>query len=152
MLSLNACKKDALNLTPTNDVTADIAYATPAGYKQQLVRLYANYGLTSPSGSDNSDVGGLNSGFADFLRLFWTSQELVTDEAVCNWGDTGIPELDNATWSTDNQFLRGLYSRSISQITLVNDYLRQSTADKLASRNITGADATNVARYRAEAR
>ncbi|MBO9675365.1 MAG: RagB/SusD family nutrient uptake outer membrane protein [Sphingobacteriaceae bacterium] len=152
VLSLNACKKDALNLTPTNDVTADIAYATPAGYKQQLVRLYANYGLTSPSGSDNSDVGGLNAGFADFLRLFWTSQELVTDEAVCNWGDTGIPELDNATWSTDNQFLRGLYSRSISQITLVNDYLRQSTADKLASRNITGADATNVARYRAEAR
>ncbi|UKT64089.1 RagB/SusD family nutrient uptake outer membrane protein [Pedobacter mucosus] len=152
LLSLNACKKEALNVLPTNDVTESLVYATPAGYKQELVRLYANYALTSPSGSDNSDVGGLNAGFADFLRLFWTSQELTTDEAICNWGDTGIPELDNSTWSTDNQFLRGLYSRSISQITLVNEYLRQSTPDQLVSRNITGADATNVTRYRAEAR
>lgn len=152
LLSLNSCKKEALNLLPTNDLTENVVYATPAGYKQELVRLYANYALTSPSGSDNSDVGGLNSGFADFLRLFWTSQELTTDEAICNWGDTGIPELDNSTWAADNQFLRGLYSRSISQITLVNEYLRQSTPEKLASRGITGADATNVLRYRAEAR
>ncbi|MCX2475788.1 RagB/SusD family nutrient uptake outer membrane protein [Pedobacter sp. MC2016-05] len=152
LLSLNSCKKESLNVLPTNDVTESVVYATPAGYKQGLARLYANYALTSPSGSDNSDVGGLNSGFADFLRLFWTSQELTTDEAICNWGDTGIPELDNSTWSTDNQFLRGLYSRSISQITLVNEYLRQSTPEQLASRNITGADATNVLRYRAEAR
>jgi len=152
MLSLNACKKEALNLLPTNDLTESAVYSTPAGYKQGLVRLYANYALTSPSGSDNSDVGGLNAGFADFLRLFWTSQELTTDEAVCNWGDTGIPELDNSTWAADNQFLRGLYSRSISQITLVNEYLRQSTPEKLASRNITGNDATDVTRFRAEAR
>jgi len=152
LLSLNACKKSDLNLKPTNDVTADVAYATPAGYKAELVKLYATYGLTSPTGSDQSDIGGLNSGFADFLRLFWTSQELTTDEAVCAWGDTGIPDLDKSTWNADNQFLRGLYSKAILQITFCNEYLRESTPDKLASRNITGSDATNVQRYRAEAR
>lgn len=149
-LSLAACKKDALNLKPTNDVTADQVYADAAGYKNALVKLYATYGLTSPQGSDNSDVGGLNSGFADFLRLFWTSQELTTDEAICAWGDTGIPELDQSLWTTDNQFLRGLYSRSILHITLCNEFLRESTAEKLAARNIS--DATNITRYRAEAR
>ncbi|WP_316734908.1 RagB/SusD family nutrient uptake outer membrane protein [Pedobacter aquatilis] len=152
LLSLNSCKKDALNLKPTNDATADVVYATPAGYKNSLVKLYATYSLTSPSGSDNSDVGGLNSGFADFLRLFWTSQELTTDEAICAWGDTGIPELDYSTPSVDNQFLRGLYSRSILQITFVNEFLRESTPEKLASRNITGADATAITKYRSEAR
>ncbi|MFW0716367.1 RagB/SusD family nutrient uptake outer membrane protein [Pedobacter sp. N23S346] len=154
VLSLNSCKKEALNLLPTNDQTEGLVYATPEGYKQGLVRLYANYALTSPGGGDatSSDVGGLNPGFSDFLRLFWTSQELTTDEAVCNWGDTGIPELVNSTWAADNQFLRGLYSRSISQITLVNEYLRQSTPELLTTRNITGADAANVQRYRAEAR
>ncbi|PTT00589.1 RagB/SusD family nutrient uptake outer membrane protein [Pedobacter sp. HMWF019] len=152
LLSLNACKKNDFNLKPTNDLTADVVYATPAGYKAELVKLYATYGLTSPTGSDDSDIGGLNSGFADFLRLFWTSQELPTDEAVCAWGDTGIPELDNSTWNADNQFLRGLYSKAILQITFCNEYLRESTPDKLASRNITGSDATNVQRYRAEAR
>jgi len=152
LLSLNSCKKEALNLKPTNDATADVVYATPAGYKNSLVKLYATYSLTSPSGSDNSDVGGLNAGFADFLRLFWTSQELTTDEAICAWGDTGIPELDYSTPSVDNQFLRGLYSRSILQITFVNEFLRESTPEKLASRNITGADAATITKYRAEAR
>lgn len=152
VLSLNACKKGDLNVLPTNDVTSASVYATPAGYKQSLVKLYASYALTSSTGSDNSDIGGLNSGFADFLRLFWTSQELVTDEAICAWGDTGIPELDYSTPSVDNQFLRGLYSRSILQITVCNEFLRESTADKLASRNITGTDATAITRYRAEAR
>ncbi|MCX2573162.1 RagB/SusD family nutrient uptake outer membrane protein [Pedobacter sandarakinus] len=152
LISFSACKREDLNLTPTNDVTSTTVYATPAGYKNSLVKLYATYGLTSPSGSDNSDVGGLNAGFADFLRLFWTSQELVTDEAICAWGDTGIPELDYGTPSVDNQFLRGLYSRSLLQITFVNEFLRESTPEKLAARNITGADATAITRYRAEAR
>lgn len=152
LLSLNSCKKEDLNLTPTNDVTADNVYATPAGYKNSLVKLYATYALTSPSGSDNSDVGGLNAGFADFFRLFWTSQELVTDEAICAWGDVGVPELNFGTPSNDNQFLRGLYSRSLLQITFCNEFLRESTPEKLASRNITGADATAITRYRAEAR
>ena len=152
LLSLNSCKNENLNVLPTNDVTAATVYATPAGYKQGLVKLYAAYALTSSTGSDNSDIGGLNSGFADFLRLFWTSQELVTDEAICAWGDTGIPELDYSTPSVDNQFLRGLYSRSILQITVCNEFLRESTPEKLASRNITGADAADITRYRAEAR
>lgn len=151
-LTLNSCSKEDLNLKPTNDVTAETVYANPAGYKNALVKLYATYSLTSPTGSDNSDIGGLNAGFADFLRLFWTSQELTTDEAICAWGDTGIPELDYSTWATDNQFLRGLYSKSILQITLCNEFLRESTPEKLAGRNITGVDATNVQRYRAEAR
>ncbi|WP_029286349.1 RagB/SusD family nutrient uptake outer membrane protein [Pedobacter sp. R20-19] len=152
LLSLNSCKKEDLNLKPTNDVTADDVYATPAGYKNSLVKLYATYALTSPSGSDNSDVGGLNAGFSDFFRLFWTSQELTTDEAICAWGDVGIPELNYSIPSNDNQFLRGLYSRSLLQITFCNEFLRESTPEKLASRNITGADATAITRYRAEAR
>jgi hypothetical protein len=151
-LSLNACKKGDLNTFPTNDVTADKVYANSAGYKNELVKLYATYALTSPSGSDNSDVGGLNAGFADFLRLFWTSQELTTDEAVCAWNDTGIPDMNKSLWTADNQFLRGLYSRSLLQITVCNEFLRESTPEKLAARGIAGADADNVKNYRAEAR
>jgi hypothetical protein len=151
-LSLYSCKQEDLNLKPTNDVTAEKVYATPEGYKQELVKLYASYALTSSTGSDNSDIGGLNAGFADFLRLFWTSQEITTDEAICAWGDTGIPELDQGTWAVDNQFLRGLYSRSMLQITVCNEFLRESTPEKLSERNISGTDATNIQKYRAEAR
>jgi hypothetical protein len=152
LMSLNACKKDDLNLTPTNDVTAVEVYSTPKGYSDALAKLYASYGLTSASGASASEIGGIDVGFADFLRLFWTTQELTTDEAVCAWNDIGIPELDRSTWATDNVFLRGLYSRSMIQITFVNEFLRESTPEKLSERGITGADATAIQKYRAEAR
>ncbi|WP_316842850.1 RagB/SusD family nutrient uptake outer membrane protein [Pedobacter gandavensis] len=153
LIFISSCKKNDLNLRPTNDLVADQAYATPAGYKNQLVKLYASYALTHSSGATGeSDIGGLNPGFTDFLRLFWMSQELPTDEAICGWNDEGIPELNKMTWTSENIFIRGLYSRSIYQITVCNDFLRESTPEKLASRGITGADATNVQRYRAEAR
>ncbi len=152
LMSMNACKKEAFNLTPTNDVTAVEVYNTPAGYKNGLAKLYAGYALTSAQGSDASDIGGLDAGFADFLRLYWTAQELPTDEAVCSWGDVGIPELDNSTWAPDNVFLRGLYSRSVIHITFINEFLRESTPEKLAARGITGQDAADIQRYRAEGR
>lgn len=152
IIALNACKKEDLNVLPTNDVTDQAVYSTPAGYKQSLVKLYASYALTSSTGSDNSDLGGIDAGFSDFFRLFWTSQELTTDEAICAWGDTGIPDLNKGQWAADNVFLKGLYARSIYQITVCNEFLRESTPEKLAGRNITGADAANVAKYRAEAR
>lgn len=152
LVSLNSCKKGDLNLTPTNDVTSEVVYANPTGYKNSLVKLYATYALTSPSGSDNSDIGGIDAGFADFLRLFWTSQELTTDEAICAWGDIGIPELVYSNWAADNVFLRGLYSRSLLQITFCNEFIRESTPEKLAARGITGADASEIEKYRAEAR
>lgn len=151
-LAFQGCKEEDLNVFPTNDIIASQVYSTPAGYKQELVKLYASYGLTSPSGSDVSDIGGLNSGFADFLRLFWSSQELTTDEAICAWNDTGIPDLNQSLWTADNQFLRGLYSRSLLQITFCNEFLRESTDAKLGARGISGADADNVRNYRAEAR
>lgn len=151
--SVSSCKKSDLNLTPTNDQIASTVYATPAGYKQELAKLYASYALTHPTGATaESDIGGLNPGFTDFLRLFWMSQELTSDEAICAWNDTGVPDMNSMTWTSENQFLRGLYSRSIYQITVCNEFLRESTPEKLASRNIAGADATNIQRYRAEAR
>lgn len=153
LMSLYACKKEDFNLTPVNDVTAKEVYSTPEGYKNALAKLYAGYGLTSAQGSGGSDIGGLDAGFADFLRLFWTAQELTTDEAVCAWvSDTGVPELDNSTWGTENPFLRGLYSRSMIHITFINEFLRESTPEKLSERGISGADATNIQQYRAEAR
>lgn len=152
LVSVVSCKKEDLNLTPVNDKTATDVYNTPAGYKESLAKIYASFGLTGAAGSSASDLGGLDAGFSDFLRLFWTAQELPTDEALCSWGDVGLPEMNTSLWSTDNIFLRGLYSRSMYQITVANEFLRESTPEKLAERNITGADATDIQKYRAEAR
>ncbi len=147
-----SCTKK-LDLTPTNDVTSETVYATPAGYKQVLGKVYGSFALTGNQGpAGNGDVQGIDEGFSDFYRLFWKAQELSTDEAVISWGDVGIQDFHNMNWTSNNSFLTGLYYRSLYQITLCNDFIRESSDEKLAARNISGVDADNIHQYVREAR
>jgi hypothetical protein len=148
---MTSCTKD-LNRTPTNSIDADSAYGSPAAYKQALAKAYGAFALTSTTAPDQSDLGGIDAGTSDFIRLYWNAQELSTDEAMCVWTDPGVPDFHNLSWTAGNTILRGLYTRSLYQITVCNDFIKQSADDKLASRGITGADATNVKYFRAEAR
>jgi hypothetical protein len=55
-------------------------------------------------------------------------------------------------WSANNPMLTGLYYRSFYQITICNDFIRQSSDANLSSRGIKSADAENIKKYRTEAR
>lgn len=152
MATVSGCKKD-LNTTPTNDLTADVVYSTPAGYKAVLAKVYGSFATPSGAGTGVSDLGGIDAGTSDFIRLYWNAQELTSDEGLCVWNDDGVFPLNYMTYSADNIILKGLYTRSLYQVTVANLFLRESTAEKLASRNITGSsDVTNINLYRAEAR
>lgn len=150
--SLVSCTKK-LELLPTNDITSATVYNSAAGYKQAFAKVYAAYALTGNQGpAGNGDVQGIDEGTSDFLRLYWKAQELSTDEAVIAWGDVGIQDLHNMNWSAANPFLKGLYYRSLYQITLANEFIRQSADDQLSSRGISAGDADEIRRFRAEAR
>jgi starch-binding outer membrane protein, SusD/RagB family len=152
LVLLQACSKK-LDLKPTNDVTSETVYSTPAGYKQVLAKVYGSFALTGNQGpAGNGDVQGIDEGFSDFYRLFWKAQELSTDEAVISWGDVGIQDFHNMNWSSNNSFLTGLYYRCMYQITLCNAFIRESSDAKLSSRGISGADADNIREYAREAR
>jgi hypothetical protein len=150
-LGLVSCKKD-LNRTPTNAITANQVYSTPDGYKQSLAKVYGAFALTSSTGAGNSDLGGIDAGTSDFIRLFWSAQEWTTEEALCAWNNTDVPDFHNLSWGPNNTLLNGLYNRSIYQITVASAFIKESSDDKLAARGITGADAENVRHFRAEAR
>lgn len=150
--SLLSCTKK-LDILPTNDITSENVYSTAAGYKQAFAKIYGAFALTGNQGpAGNGDVQGIDEGTSDFLRLFWKAQELSTDEAVVSWGDPGIQDFHNMNWSASNPMLTGLYYRAYYQITLCNDFIRQSADDKLASRGITGAAADEIKMFREEAR
>ncbi len=152
MVLAQACTKK-LDLAPVNDVTSARVYSTPAGYKQVLAKVYGAFALTGNQGpAGNGDVQGIDEGFSDFFRLFWKAQELSTDEAVIAWGDVGIQDFHNMNWSPNNSFLTGLYYRSLYQITLANDFIRESSDANVARRNISGADADAIRQYAIEAR
>ncbi|HEY0433139.1 MAG TPA: RagB/SusD family nutrient uptake outer membrane protein [Chitinophagaceae bacterium] len=152
LLIMPSCTKK-LDLRPTNDVTSDKVYASIAGYKTVLAKVYGSFALTGNQGpAGNGDVQGIDEGFSDFFRLFWKAQELSTDEAVISWGDVGIQDFHNMNWTSNNSFLTGLYYRCMYQITLCNEFIRQAADDQLAARNITGADADQVREFAREAR
>lgn len=158
-LGFTSCKK-TLDLKPTNGVTVDVAYSTPEGYKQGFAKLYGAFALTGNSGGSGQpdiDPNTIDEGNSDFLRMFWNTQELSTDEAIDNasWNgntDAGLHDFHNLNWAASNRMLLGLYVRSAYQILLCNEFLRQSTDAMLSSRGITGTDAETIRGYRPEAR
>lgn len=146
-----SCTKK-LDVLPTNDVTAETVYSTATGYKQAIGKVYGAFALTGNNGAGSGDIAGIDAGTSDFFRLYWKAQELSTDEAVVAWGDPGIQDFHLMNWSSSNPMLQGLYYRSVYQITLANEFIRQSAPDKVAARGISGTDATNISMYRLEAR
>lgn len=152
---LASCAKK-LDLFPQNDFTSEKAYSTPAGYKQVLAKIYGSLsasGNTGPNDGGGADITGLDQGSQiAFIRSFFTNQELPTDEAVCFWNDQTIKSLHNFTWTSDDPFLKGTYARPIWNITLINEYLRESSDEKLTSRGITGAALEDINKSKAEVR
>lgn len=155
LFTISSCDSN-LDLMPTNDLTPEVLYRTPAGYKQSLAKLYGTMALTGnagPAGSADVFFPGSDEGQnSDFFRTYWNAQVLSTDEAVTAWGDPGLPDFHNINTAPANLFLHGLYYKTMYQVAIVNEFLRQSTDEKLASRNITGADADAIRGYRNEAR
>lgn len=146
-----------LDLVPTNDITADAVYKDAAGYKQALAKVYGAFALTGNTGGTGSpDISPQiinDEGNSDFLRLYWNLQELTTDEAAWTWqNDAGVRGLKELSWSANNPIISGVYYRAFYQITLANDFIRQSAEDKVSGRGISGTDAEEIKKFRAEAR
>ena len=143
-----SCTKD-LDRKPNTGSYANDVYATADGYKAQLAKIYSAFALTGSQGPGSTDLGGIDPGTSDFLRLYWNAQELSTDEAICAWNDPGVPDFHNLNWTAGNTILAGLYNRCLYQIAVANSFLQESTPEKLASRGINEAD---VKAFIAEAR
>ncbi|MEJ2881883.1 RagB/SusD family nutrient uptake outer membrane protein [Pedobacter sp. GR22-6] len=154
MLATASCNK--LDLTPTNDLTAQDVFDSPQGYKQALAKVYGAFALTGNATTGQQDIPVeiiKDEGNSDFLRLYWNLQELTTDEAAWSWqSDAGIQGLHELSWGSVNSIINGLYYRSYYQITVCNNFINESSDANLSRRGISGADADNIRLYRAEAR
>ncbi len=144
-----------LDLAPVNDLTPEKAYSTAAGYKSVLAKIYATMSISGNAGPAGApDIGGgLDEGSqVGFIRNFFNHQELPTDEAIVAWNDQTIQEFHNLKFTSSDVFILGMYARPIYNITLINEYLRESDEGKVAGRGITGVEAADIANSRAEAR
>ena len=148
---LSACVGD-LNTIPLNptDVTSETAYgADEAGYVQGLAKIY--FQLTS---NNTQDLQVADGGASEFIRAFWSTQEVTADAAKCAWGDAWVNDLNNNTWKGDvlNDAVYAVYVRTLQGITYVNEYLRQTSDANLDSRGCSADVKAKVQQFRAEAR
>lgn len=153
VLFAQSCESD-LDLQPEdNRLTADAAFEEPGAYKAFLAKLYAGISVSGQEGpAGNPDLTGLDEGFSNYLRLYWTMQELTTDEALIGWNDGTIKDLHSQTWTSGNEFIRTMYSRIFYQVALTNEFLRQTTDAKLDARGVDASLRSEIQNYRAEAR
>jgi len=150
--SAAACTKD-LDREPFYDLTSVAVYQDFANYKNVLAKVYAGYAVSGQQGpAGNADISGLDEGFSNYLRLYFNLQELPTDEAVIGWNDGSLPDFHDMDWTASNEFIAAMFSRVYYQISLTNEFIRETTEEKLSSRGITGANLENARKYRAEAR
>lgn len=158
-ICFSSCKK-ILDLAPTNGLTVEVAYSTAQGYKQGFAKVYGAFALTGnggPAGQPDISPNTIDEGNSDFLRMFWNTQELSTDEAIDNasWNgntDAGLHDFHNLNWSAGNRMLIGLYTRSAYQILLANEFIRQASDANLAKRGISGLSADTIRKYIPEVR
>jgi len=94
---------------------------TPEQLFNKCYSVFATSG--NNGGDDNVDVDGLDGGFQHKYRQMWNSNELTTDEAICGWGDEGIPSYCHNTYDASHPMLRGYYYGLCIGITFCNQYL-----------------------------
>jgi starch-binding outer membrane protein, SusD/RagB family len=138
---------------PTSTITDVTYFDDPSSYRAFLAKIYlglATSGQRGPAG--DGDIEGIDEGFSQYLRLYWKMQELPSDEAVIAWGDIGIPEMNTQEWAPSNPFVVAMYYRVAFQVSMANEFLRQTTEAKLTERNVSPELTADIQIFRAEAR
>lgn len=151
-----ACTDD-LNVTPGDDdeFLTEAFYASPDAYRQALAGVYGNLSLTGTTGAGSSNLQGIDAGTSQYARTLWYLQDLSADEPIWSYeNDEGgaVKAIQRNTWSSSNTILLGFFSRAMFSVALSNEFLRQSTDEKLAERGHTAALSGEIVAYRAEAR
>ena len=130
-LGLSSCVND-LDVTPIDpnvqlpqDVLKD-----EAAFEALLAKCYMSLACSGSDGANaGPDINGVDGGFGQYLRAYFNLQCLTTDEALCAWNDTGLPDLQNMNWQASNQFIVAMYYRVFYQISLCNELIRQVEAN-----------------------
>jgi hypothetical protein len=147
-----SCTKD-LDRLPFYDETSASVYNDFANYKAILAKLYAGYAISGQQGpAGKPDLTGIDEGFSNYIRQYWQAQELTTDEAIIAWNDGTLPDLHRMTWTSGNEFVKAIYDRIFYEVAVCNEFIRETTDNKLGTRSISGADLEEAKHYRAEAR
>jgi starch-binding outer membrane protein, SusD/RagB family len=153
----SSCVKD-LDTLPldNNQLVAEKLYNDPANYKGILAKCYGSLILTGQQGGDggDNDLGSFNEGYGGYVRILFYLQDLTTDEVLMPSSSNGLRDCLTTSWTPNTAVIQGAYTRLYQTIGYANEFLRQTTPEKLTERGVADAKeiVDNIADYRNEAR
>lgn len=152
--TFTACVKDLNTIPLDKDVlTSAKIYSDYNNYIKVLAKVYAGIAVSGQQGpAGNGDLSGLDEGFGQYTRAYFYAQELPTDECLIGWNDGNLRDYQEMDWSASNEFIFNMYSRIFYQISLCNEFIRETSADKLNERGFNETQKNTIGTYRYEAR
>lgn len=140
---------DTLPLNKTEPISEYVYGTSREAYLEGLAKLYFQF-----VSNDLTDMQPMDGGASELIRAFWSVQETTTDEAKCSWeNDAWVRALNTNTWSgVQNDAIYAVYVRTLQGVAFVNEYLRQTSPDRLEDRGVSADLAKEIESYRAEAR
>lgn len=149
VFALSSCVGD-LDTQPLTHTTIlpEEAWSDPNAYELFTAKIYSAFAIPGSDGPASGDIVGADQGEATFTRSMWNLEELPTDEALVAWSDEGLNGLNFVQWTPTNRFVMLNYDRLELINAYCNEFLIQTTPDKLSSRNLTAEqiEAANVNR------
>ncbi|MCC5921588.1 MAG: RagB/SusD family nutrient uptake outer membrane protein [Cyclobacteriaceae bacterium] len=153
LLVTGACMDLDIEPFEEGELLSEVVFQDFENYEAVLAKLYAGLALTGQQGpAGNGDIAGVDEGASNYLRTYFYMQDLPTDVAHLSWGDEGVPDMRNMTWSSNNIFVTAMYYRLFFQIALANEIMREMSTDRMNSRGISAANQETALRFREEAR
>jgi hypothetical protein len=149
-----ACLKDLDTIPLDPDVlTSEKVYKDFNNYEKVLAKVYAGLAFSGQKGPNgDADISGLDEGASTYTRALFYVQEVCTDEAILGWNDSDIKDYNEMDWSSSNVYIFNMYSRVFYQISLCNEFIRESTDQKLSDRGFNETQKATIEMYKAEAR
>ena len=113
--SLCSCMDDLDkgNIDPNSDANPNITGL--------YSKCYA--GLIMEGNDGNADFTIQDNGKSTLIRNIYNFNELPTDESICWWSDGGLTEISYNQFKADNETLKYLYYRMMSNISFENHFL-----------------------------
>ena len=130
VLSMVSCHDD-LDQTPIDpdSFTEEDVFANTEEAKSALAKLYASLALTGQEGpAGDADITGIDEGFSQYTRMLFNLNELTSDHAVVGWGDPGLPDLHNLSWSSSNDFTEAMYYRLGQEVSFCNSFISNAAS------------------------
>lgn len=141
---------DDLNQYPKIEETSESVYAKAENYISALAKCYSSFVTAGQEkGGGNADLSS-NNGY-DYMRCYFNLQEAGTDEIASTWieGDK-IGDLTFLTWDNQDPWIADMYYRAYYSISLCNEFLKNSTDEKISG--FTDQQKSDIKAFRAEAR